>query len=60
MASEVFTSDSTSLSNFRPEGSKFKFVSTIDIDNAYCYLEKGLARTIGAFVVHFGKEKKMK
>ena len=35
--------------NFRPEGSEFKFVSTIDIDNAYCYLEKGFARTIGAF-----------
>ena len=35
--------------DFRPEGSDFKFISTIDIDNAYCYLEKGLARNIGAF-----------
>jgi len=30
----------------RPE---YKFISTIDIDNAYAYLEKGLMRTIGAF-----------
>lgn len=35
---------------FTTIGSEFKFVSTIDIDNAYCYLEKGVARTIGAFV----------
>ncbi len=31
-----------------PEQS-FKYLSTIDIDNAYCYLEKGFVRTIGAF-----------
>ena len=49
MAPEVVTYDSKVYPNFLPEGSKFKFVSTIDIDNAYCYLEKGLARTIGAF-----------
>lgn len=35
--------------DFMPAGSEFKFISTIDIDNAYCYLEKGVARTIGAF-----------
>ncbi|HOM91514.1 MAG TPA: polysaccharide deacetylase family protein, partial [Bacteroidia bacterium] len=29
--------------------SKYKYVSTIDIDNAYAYLEKGLMRTIGAY-----------
>lgn len=28
---------------------KYKYVSTIDIDNAYAYLEKGLMRTIGAY-----------
>lgn len=34
--------------NFKPESRKFKFINTIDIDNAYCYLEKGFLRTIGA------------
>lgn len=29
---------------------KFKFLSTIDIDNAYYYLEKGFARTFASFV----------
>ena len=58
MASEVVTSDSASLSDFRPEGSEFKFVSTIDIDNAYCYLEKGFARTIGAFARSLWKGEK--
>ena len=28
---------------------KYRFVPTIDVDNAYAYLEKGLARTTGAF-----------
>lgn len=28
---------------------KYKFVSTIDIDNAYAYLEKGFMRTAGAY-----------
>ncbi len=28
---------------------KYKFTSTIDIDNAWAYLEKGILRTIGAF-----------
>ncbi|QQR95052.1 MAG: hypothetical protein IPJ93_15225 [Bacteroidota bacterium] len=28
---------------------KYKYISTIDIDNAYAYLEKGLMRTIGAY-----------
>jgi hypothetical protein len=31
---------------FQPR--EYKFISTIDIDNAYAYLEKGLMRTIGA------------
>jgi len=43
---------------FRPEGSDFKFISTIDIDNAYCYLEKGFARTIGAFARSLWKGEK--
>ena len=34
--------------HFRPASRKFKFINTIDIDNAYCYLEKGLLRTVGA------------
>ncbi len=29
---------------------KYQYISTIDIDNAYAYKEKGLVRTIGAFV----------
>ncbi len=29
--------------------SKYKFISTIDIDNAYAYKEKGITRTLGAF-----------
>ena len=44
--------------DFRPQGSEFKFISTIDIDNAYCYLEKGLARTIGAFARSLWKGEK--
>jgi hypothetical protein len=28
---------------------KYKFISTIDIDNAYAYKEKGITRTLGAF-----------
>lgn len=30
--------------------SEYKYISTIDIDNAYAYLEKGLMRAIGAFL----------
>jgi len=29
---------------------EYKYISTIDIDNAYAYLEKGLMRTIGAIM----------
>lgn len=38
---------------------EYKYISTIDIDNAYAYLEKGLMRTLGAFLrslVHFDFE----
>ena len=34
--------------NFKPCERKFKFISTIDVDNAYAYLYKGTVRTIGA------------
>ena len=34
--------------DFKPVSRKFKFVNTIDVDNAFCYLEKGLFRTLGA------------
>jgi hypothetical protein len=30
--------------------STYKFISTIDVDNAYAYLEKGIVRTTGAFL----------
>lgn len=29
--------------------SKYRYISTVDIDNAYAYLEKGFMRTIGAY-----------
>ncbi len=29
---------------------EYRFITTIDIDNAYAYLEKGLMRTLGAFL----------
>jgi hypothetical protein len=29
--------------------STYKFISTIDVDNAYAYLEKGIVRTTGAY-----------
>lgn len=34
---------------------KYQFISTLDIDNAYAYLEKGLVRTVGAYVRSLGK-----
>ena len=34
--------------DFNPVSRKFKFINTIDVDNAYCYLEKGFLRTVGA------------
>lgn len=33
---------------------KYKFFSTIDIDNAYAYLEKGFMRTVGAYARSMG------
>ena len=38
----------TKFPNFNPPSRQFKFLNTIDVDNAYCYLEKGLIRTVGA------------
>ncbi len=34
----------------KTQKSRYSFTSTIDVDNAYAYLEKGIVRTIGAFV----------
>ena len=34
--------------DFKPCEREFKFIPTIDIDNAYAYLYKGTVRTIGA------------
>lgn len=36
--------------DFKPKPRVFKFVNTIDVDNAYCYLEKGLFRSAGAAI----------
>ena len=33
---------------FSPKPRRFKYVNTIDVDNAYCYLEKGFLRSVGA------------
>ena len=38
----------TKFPQFNPESRQFKFVNTIDVDNAYCYLEKGFFRSVGA------------
>lgn len=34
--------------NYTPPSREFKYVNTIDVDNAYCYLEKGFIRTLAA------------
>ena len=34
---------------------KYRFISSIDIDNAYAYLEKGFVRTIGGFLKSLAK-----
>ncbi len=36
--------------DFKPKPRVFKFVNTIDVDNAYSYLEKGLFRSVGAAI----------
>ena len=33
---------------FKPVNRQFKFLNTIDVDNAFCYLEKGVVRSIAA------------
>jgi len=33
---------------FKPVSREFNFVNTIDVDNAYCYLEKGIVRAVAA------------
>ncbi len=38
----------TKFPDFKPASRQFKFINTIDVDNAFCYLEKGLLRTVGA------------
>jgi hypothetical protein len=38
---------------------KFKYISTVDIDNAYCFLEKGFARNVASFlksIFHLDKQ----
>jgi hypothetical protein len=36
--------------SFNPPQRQFKFINTIDVDNAYCYLEKGVVRSFGSSV----------
>ena len=38
------------FSEFKPTKRQFKFVNTIDVDNAYCYLEKGMVRNLAASI----------
>lgn len=35
---------------FKPLSREFTFVNTIDVDNAYCYLEKGVVRNLAASI----------
>lgn len=35
---------------FKPKGTEFKYISTIDVDNAYAYVGKGGFRTIGGIL----------
>ena len=48
MAEELVLVIQLKFSDFKPVSRKFKFINTIDVDNAFCYLEKGLLRTVGA------------
>jgi len=34
--------------DFKAPSRSFKYINTIDVDNAYCYREKGLFRTLGS------------
>jgi len=38
----------TKFPEFKPTTRSFNFVNTIDVDNAYCYLEKGVVRNLAA------------
>ena len=38
------------FSEFEPTKRQFKFINTIDVDNAYCYLEKGMVRNLAASI----------
>jgi len=44
-------------SNFLFPKKSFRFLNTIDIDNAYAYLEKGFLRNIGGFLRDFVQKK---
>lgn len=39
--------------DYRCPGTKFKYISTIDIDNAFAYKEKGVVRTVAASLKDF-------
>ncbi len=40
----------TKFPDFKPKPREFKFVNTIDVDNAYCYLEKGIVRNVASSI----------
>lgn len=47
---ELVSKIQSKFPSFNPPTREFKFVNTIDVDNAYCYLEKGIVRSFGASV----------
>ena len=39
--------------DFSPKKRKYKFISTVDVDNAYAYKHKNFVRTVGGFLTDF-------
>lgn len=44
-----------SFPNLKSAESRYRYISTVDIDNAYAYLEKGFMRTTGAYLRSFSQ-----
>ncbi|MCO6500164.1 MAG: polysaccharide deacetylase family protein [Vicingus serpentipes] len=49
-ANEIASIISKEFPEFKCPNQHFKYISTIDVDNAYSYKNKGLIRTIGGFI----------
>lgn len=47
---DLVTAIQSKFPEFQAVKREFKFVNTIDVDNAYCYLEKGIVRNIAASI----------